>query len=80
MIFWIWSDCQGDSSGQHSINIEKKNTLRNHCPSSKWEDQYLFFVTKNGIVKRSDVSAYANIGIMVLIALNMREDDELINV
>ncbi len=40
-----------------------------------------FFVTLNwDCVKRSDVSAYANIRNNGLIALNMREDDELINV
>ena len=63
------------------LNIEKEEYVKEIIalhPSQ--EDQYLFFVTKNGIVKRSDVNAYANIRNNGLIALNMREDDELINV
>ncbi|WP_298078115.1 DNA gyrase subunit A [uncultured Abiotrophia sp.] len=63
------------------LNIEKEEYVKEIIalhPSE--ENQYLFFVTKNGIVKRSDVNAYANIRNNGLIALNMREDDELINV
>ena len=38
------------------------------------------FVTKKGIVKRTPVSEYQNIRTNGIIALNLREDDELISV
>ncbi|MBM7716798.1 DNA gyrase subunit A [Siminovitchia sp. FSL H7-0308] len=44
------------------------------------EDWFLFFATKEGIVKRTPVSAFANIRNNGLIALNLRENDELISV
>ncbi|CAM4203492.1 DNA gyrase subunit A [Lederbergia lenta] len=44
------------------------------------EDWYLFFATKQGIVKRTPVSAFANIRNNGLIALGLRENDELISV
>ncbi len=42
------------------------------------ENRSFFFVTRNGIVKRSLMSLYKNIRTNGLIALNMRENDELI--
>lgn len=44
------------------------------------EEIFLLFVTKNGIVKRTKVSEYYNIRTNGLIAVNLRENDELINV
>src|SRR5690606_22217193 len=42
------------------------------------ENHYLFFVTKNGIVKRTHISNYQNIRQNGIIALNLKEDDELL--
>lgn len=42
--------------------------------------QQLFFVTKQGIVKRTDVKEFSNIRTSGLIAINLKEDDELISV
>ena len=44
------------------------------------EDQFLFFATKFGVVKRTTLSVFGNIRISGLIALSLREDDELIAV
>ncbi|MDF7668603.1 DNA gyrase subunit A [Lactobacillus sp. ESL0703] len=44
------------------------------------DDQYLFFITKMGTVKRTLVSEFANIRNSGLIALTLRDGDELINV
>ncbi|WP_046176373.1 DNA gyrase subunit A [Domibacillus indicus] len=44
------------------------------------EDSFLFFATKQGIVKRTPLMDYANIRTNGLIALNIREEDELISV
>ncbi len=42
--------------------------------------KYLFFVTKNGIVKRTDLSEFENIRSGGKIAITLKEDDELISV
>jgi DNA gyrase subunit A len=44
------------------------------------DDWYLFFTTRQGISKRTPVSDYANIRTNGLIAINLRENDELISV
>lgn len=44
------------------------------------EDKYLFMATKNGIVKKTSNKEYANIRKTGLQAINLRDDDELIEV
>lgn len=44
------------------------------------DDNYLFFVTKYGTVKRTKVSEFKNIRRSGLIALTLKDNDELINV
>ncbi len=44
------------------------------------EDHYLFMATKNGIVKKTPVTDYANVRKKGLAAINLREDDDLIEV
>lgn len=44
------------------------------------EDRYLVMVTKNGIIKKTSVMSYANIRTNGLIAVNLRDGDELISV
>lgn len=44
------------------------------------EDAYLFFTTRSGLVKRTSVSEFANIRQNGLKALNLKNEDELINV
>ena len=44
------------------------------------ENKYLFMATKRGIVKKTSVTDYANIRKTGLAAINLREDDELIEV
>ena len=51
------------------INIRKETT-----------DGYLFMATKRGIVKKTALSEYANIRKTGLQAINLREDDDLIEV
>ena len=48
--------------------------------SSYKEGEYLFMATKNGIVKKTTLLDYANIRKVGLVAINLREDDELIEV
>lgn len=44
------------------------------------EDKYLFMATKNGLVKKTSLSEYMNIRKTGLQAINLREEDELIEV
>ena len=43
-------------------------------------DRYLMFVTRNGLAKKTPLSAYENIRSNGLIALNLRDGDELVRV
>ncbi len=44
------------------------------------DDRFLFFATRGGTVKKSALSAYKNIRTVGLNAINVRDDDELIDV
>ncbi len=44
------------------------------------EDKYLTMITKQGIIKKTDMTSFGNIRKSGLIALNLREDDVLISV
>lgn len=55
---------------QTIINVESKRS----------DDAYLFFTTRAGIVKRTSVKEFANIRQNGLKALNLKDEDELINV
>lgn len=57
---------------------EKIETIIN-IPEDAY-DKYLFFITKKGTVKRTQVSEFANIRNSGLIALTLRDGDELTNV
>ncbi len=63
------------------LDIEKDEWINTMiCVDEFQEDSYLFFATKHGLAKRTSLSAYANIRTNGLIALNLRENDELISV
>ncbi|HFI0852595.1 TPA: DNA gyrase subunit A [Streptococcus suis] len=59
-----------NESIQTIINVTKDQTA----------DHYLFFATRQGIVKRTNVNEFSNIRQNGLKALNLKDDDELINV
>jgi DNA gyrase subunit A len=44
------------------------------------DDQYLLFATRNGTVKKSKLSAYGNVRANGIIAINIEDGDELIDV
>lgn len=63
------------------LGIDKDENVTAMIPVAEFhEDQYFFFVTRNGVAKRTTVSAFANIRANGLIALTLRGDDELIGV
>jgi len=63
------------------LGVDKEEKVTAMIPVGEFEeDKYFFFVTENGIAKRTPVSAFANIRANGLIALTLRGDDELIGV
>lgn len=63
------------------IQIEKGEHVSAVIPVRAFRnDQYLFFATKKGIIKKTELSAFENIRKGGLIAVNLRDDDELIAV
>ena len=63
------------------IQIEQGEYVKAVIPVKEFkEDQFLFFATRQGIVKRTDLTAFENIRKGGLFAINIREDDELIGV
>ena len=59
-----------EESIQTIINVEQDRS----------DEAYLFFTTRQGLVKRTNVAEFSNIRQNGLKALNLRDDDELINV
>jgi DNA gyrase subunit A len=63
------------------IEIEQGETINAVIPVQGFDTgQYLFFATKNGIVKKTPLEEYSNIRRGGLIAINLREDDKLVGV
>ncbi len=63
------------------LQLEDKERIQAIIPVRTFDDGgYVSTCTRAGIVKRSELSAYANIRTSGLIALTLRENDELVNV
>ena len=63
------------------LEIEKGETINAIIPVRGLDEtSFLFFTTKHGISKRTPLSSFANIRHSGLIAVGLREDDELISV
>jgi len=63
------------------LGVEKGEWVNAIIPVSEFvDDWFLFFTTKEGISKRSPLSSFANIRNNGLIAVNLRDGDELISV
>lgn len=63
------------------LQLEDNEKVQAIIPVRTFEDGgYVSTCTRKGIVKRSELSAYANISSRGIIALTLRENDELVNV
>ncbi|WP_010094614.1 DNA gyrase subunit A [Ornithinibacillus scapharcae] len=63
------------------LQIEKEEWINAVISVNEFKEEYnFFFTTKHGISKRTSLSQFANIRKGGLIALGLREDDELISV
>lgn len=63
------------------IQIEQGETVNAVIPVESFEpDRYLFFATREGVVKKTPLDDYSNIRKIGLIAINLREEDDLVGV
>ena len=63
------------------LEVDKDEWVNAIIPIREFsDDHYLFFTTKQGIAKRTPLSSFANIRNNGLIAISLREDDEVISV
>ncbi|TQR11503.1 DNA gyrase subunit A [Psychrobacillus soli] len=63
------------------LGVEKDEQVTAMIPMASFEeDNYFIFTTKHGITKRTPVSGFAHIRANGLIAISLREEDELIAV
>ncbi|WP_449622058.1 DNA gyrase subunit A [Robertmurraya sp. Marseille-Q9965] len=63
------------------LEVDKGEWVNAIIPVSEFvDDWFLFFTTKEGVSKRTPLSSFANIRNNGLIAVNLREGDELISV
>lgn len=63
------------------IQIEQGETVNAVIPVESFDtDKFLFFATRHGVVKKTPLEDYVNIRKGGLIAVNLREDDSLIDV
>ncbi|MDE6181961.1 MAG: DNA gyrase subunit A [Eubacteriales bacterium] len=60
--------------------IKNKEQTDEQAQEENILDEYLVMTTKKGIIKKTKISMFKNIRKMGLIAVNLREDDELISV
>ena len=62
------------------INLQKDEKIMAIIPTTDFEeDKGLVFFTKNGIVKRTNLSEYSNIRSNGVRAINLDEDDEIVS-
>lgn len=63
------------------IQIEQGETVNAVIPVQAFDSEhYLFFATRQGVVKKTPLDDYINIRKVGLIAISLREDDDLIGV
>jgi DNA gyrase subunit A len=63
------------------LNIDREERIAALVPVREFsEDRYLLFSTRRGVIKKTALSAYGNVRTVGLNAININEDDELIDV
>lgn len=63
------------------LSLQPKEKITAVIPIRDYsEGKYLFMATRNGLVKKTSIQEYANVKKTGLLAINLRENDELIEV
>ena len=86
--YWlkVWQIPQGtrQSRGKpivNLLNIDSDSTIAAVVPVREFtDDRFLLFCTRKGVVKKTALSAYGNVRSVGLNAINIRDEDELIDV
>jgi len=86
--YWmkVWEIPEGGRTSRgkpivNLLNLQSDEQIAAVVPVREFrEDQYLLFCTRLGVVKKTELSAYGNVRSVGLNAINIREDDELIDV
>ncbi|MDD6194791.1 MAG: DNA gyrase subunit A, partial [Lachnospiraceae bacterium] len=77
-------ECSRTARGTAIVNLlqlQAEEKITSMIPIKEYsDDQYLFMATKRGIVKKTKITDYENIRKTGLAAINLREDDQLIEV
>ncbi len=77
-------ECSRTARGTAIVNLlqlQPEEKITSMIPLKEYrDDEFLFMATKKGIVKKTRLSEYANIRKTGLTAINLREDDKLIEV
>ncbi len=87
-VFWIkvydLPQAGRNAKGKPVINLlqlEEGEKVEAVLPIKEYsDDQFVFFATKNGVVKKTPLSAFSNQRANGIIAINLRDGDELLNV
>ncbi len=67
---------------QNLVQLDEGETVETIIPVRDFEEPgaHLFFATKKGIVKRTELSAFKNVRVVGIKAINLAEDDALLGV
>ncbi len=82
----VWQIPQGSRQSRgkpivNLLNIDSESTIASIVPVREFaDDRFLLFCTKKGVVKKTALSAYGNVRRVGLNAINIRDEDELIDV
>ncbi len=82
----VWQIPQGTRASRgkpivNLLNIDSGAGIASVVPVREFsEDRYLLFCTRKGTVKKTPLSAYGNVRTVGLNAMNIQDDDELIDV
>jgi len=86
--YWlkVWQIPEGSRQSRgkpivNLLNIRKDEDIASIVPVREFsDDKYLFFATRLGKIKKTALSAYGNIRSVGLNAINIRDEDQLIDV
>ncbi len=82
----VWQIPQGSRQSRgkpivNLLNIDSESKIASIVPVREFsDDRFLLFCTKKGVVKKTALSAYGNVRRVGLNAINIRDEDELIDV
>ena len=88
-VYWLKAykipEAERHAKGKAIINLlprlEEGEKVETALPVHEFDDKhFLIFATKRGLIKKTELSAYSNIRVNGIRAINLEEGDELINV